>query len=63
MQEEIPKCKDCGQPMFEIGGTGKSQQIWETKQYLDARGVQDEMVGMREQKLYQCPEDKTIAIN
>jgi len=49
--------------MFEIGGTGKSQQIWETKQYLDARGEQDEMVGIREQKLYQCPEDKTIAIN
>jgi len=43
MREETPKCKDCGQFMFEIGGTGKY--------------IQD-----REQKLYQCPEDKTIEL-
>jgi len=60
--EDKAKCKDCGKSMFEVGEIGKSKQIWETKQYLDARGVQDELVGMKEMKLYQCPEDKTIAI-
>ena len=41
MKEEIPICKDCGQPMIEVGSIG---------------------TGIREQELYQCPEDKTIAI-
>lgn len=54
MSEEIPKCKDCGQPMFEIGGTGKMIQ------YSERSG---EILGIREEKLYQCPECKTVIIH
>lgn len=53
-----PKCKDCGQPMFEIGGIGKNIQIMET---TDQRGSY--ITGIREQKLYQCPKCKTIALD
>lgn len=57
LDKEFPKCRDCGQDMFEIGGTGKSVQI------VDLVGGYNEVVGVREQKIYQCPEDKTIAID
>lgn len=54
---EIPKCRDCGQQMLEVCTTG--QQI-EIGGYVD--GVYTAR-GIRTQKLYQCPEDKTIAVD
>ena len=27
MKEETPKCKYCNQPMFEVGGIGKSMEL------------------------------------
>lgn len=49
----IPICKDCGQPMIEICGTGKIIKFW-TEGLLNSFGI-------RERKLYQCPECKNIA--
>lgn len=42
--EKAPNCNTCGNPMFEIGGIGKNEQIGEF-------GT-NKIVGMREQKLY-----------
>lgn len=55
MEEEIPKCNSCGQPMFEIGGIGKTQ-TWD----IDAGSGRYR--GAREVKLYQCPECKDIKL-
>lgn len=49
--ENPPKCKDCGQPMVELGETGK----------IITGNVGNNVWG-RSQKLYQCPEDKTVAL-
>ena len=67
MKTEIPKCKDCGQSMFEIGGIGKNEQIGEFDKPVSVEGKPMGMsiwyqTGLREIKLYQCPEDKTVAI-
>lgn len=57
MREEIPVCKDCGQPMIEVGGIGKDIQYFEANEDGSPK-----FVAVVEQKLYQCPEDKTVAI-
>jgi len=62
MNEETPKCKDCGQSMFEIGGIGKSAQLGEMRKVEGSDYSQWHQTGVREVKLYQCPEDKTVAI-
>lgn len=67
MKEEIPKCKDCGQPMLELGGIGKSIQIGEFDPPAIVNGKPAGMslwrqTGIREQKLYQCPECKEVKI-
>lgn len=46
-KKEAPKCKDCGQPMFEVGVIPTDVGFGMT---------------MGTKTLYQCPEDKTIAI-
>lgn len=48
-----PKCKDCNQFMFEVGEVGKETQL------TDLGGDLTQIV---QPKLYQCPEDKTVAI-
>jgi hypothetical protein len=53
MKQEIPKCKDCGQPMIEVGETGKT---------IQEMNFDFELQGIRSQKIYQCPEDKTIIV-
>lgn len=63
MTEEIPKCKDCGQPMIEVGSTGVNVQMGEYRQQPDSEYKLWYQTGVRSQKLYQCPEDKTIAVN
>ena len=63
MEEEIIKCKDCGQPMFEIGGIGKNEELGEYRQQPNSEYKLWHQTGIREQILYQCPEDKRIAIN
>lgn len=58
----IPTCRDCGQPMIEVGGTGKQISIDE---FRDTPGSEYKglvNVGIREQKLYQCPECKEVAL-
>ena len=69
MKEEIPKCNSCGQPMFEIGEIGKDVQIVDPKLWsrtlLDGRtesGYTNEIIGIRQMKLYQCPECKDVKI-
>lgn len=53
MKEEIPKCRDCGQPMFLIAElTGDIQEM----------DFDFNVIGIRHPKLYQCPEDKTIVV-
>lgn len=47
-----PICKDCGLAMIEIGETGR--QI----QFIDGKNE-----GIYTQSLWQCPEDKTVALN
>ncbi len=60
----IVLCIDCGQPMKEIGGNGKTIR---EKKFIDS-AIAESIIGlqvqvsMREEKIYQCPEDKTIAI-
>lgn len=56
MDEEAPKCRSCGLHMFVIGGTGKSIQI--TRLVGSEHNI--EVVGKREQQLYQCPECKNV---
>ena len=62
MKDEIPKCSSCGQPMFEIGGIGKNIQIGDFTHDMGNGMKQWEQTGMREAKLYQCPECKDIKI-
>ena len=62
MIEETPKCKNCGQPMLEIGGIGKDMQLGEMRKVEGSDYPQWLQTGMREIKLYQCPEDKTIEL-
>lgn len=63
--EIIPKCKDCGQPMFEIGEVGTWVDYGEEKTY-EIAGTNQKYTrregGRRLCKLYQCPEDKTVVI-
>lgn len=64
---EIPKCKDCGQSMLEVGGIGKVMELGEYRDNgLETNGGQRLQfwykTGQREIKLYQCPEDKTIVL-
>ena len=51
-----PTCPECGQPMFEIGGLGR-KIITMSNEYLQVAE------SIREAKLYQCSEDKTIVID
>ena len=62
MNEETLKCKDCGQPMFEVGGIGKDTQLGEMRKVEGSEYEQWFQTGIREIKIYQCPEDKTITI-
>ena len=70
MKEETPKCKDCGQPMFKVGGIGKMMDLdLGEKEYVLVDGDNKEYgkhtqreFSRREIVLYQCPEDKTIVI-
>ena len=66
MKEEIPKCNSCGQPMVEVGGIGKTEQLEEMREYTiegtDMKQSQWYQTGQREQKLYQCPECKDVKI-
>ena len=62
MKDEIPKCNSCGQPMVEIGGIGKNEQIGEYRQN-DNEYMLWHQTGVREQMLYQCPECKDIKIS
>jgi len=61
MKEEAPICKDCGQPMFEVGDTGKTIQII-GEFPIGNNMIGNQVIGVRSAKLYQCPEDKTVAI-
>ena len=61
-ERKNPVCKDCGQTMFEIGGIGKDVQIGEYRSQENGGISMWHQTGIREQKLYQCPEDKTITI-
>ena len=62
MNEETPKCKDCGQAMFEVGGIGKKMELGEMRKVEGSEYSRWHQTGVREIKLYQCPEDKTVAI-
>jgi len=48
--------------MFEIGGIGKGMELGEMREVEGSEHSQWHRTGMREIKLYQCPEDKTITI-
>jgi len=53
MKEEAPICKDCGQPMIKIAElAGEIQEM----------DLDFNILGIRRPRLYQCPEDKTVAI-
>jgi hypothetical protein len=65
MKEETPKCKDCGQPMFEVAELAGTIQIGEYREEdVPIVGMQKRwyQTGARSPKLYQCPEDKTVAV-
>ena len=69
MREEIPICKDCGQPMIPVGEVGTWVDYGEEKEVTLVDGENKPYAkhklwegGRRPCKLYQCPEDKTIAI-
>lgn len=65
MNQETPKCKDCGQEMFEICNTGVNIGIGGMETMI-VNGMEHRQYvhkGIRIQKLYQCPEDKTIAVD
>ena len=57
MKEEIPKCKDCNQPMIKVGDMAGTIQIGE----VGEDGVW-KLVGQRSPMLYQCPECKEVKI-
>jgi len=48
--------------MFEIGGIGKGVELGEMREVEGSEHSQWHQTGMREIKLYQCTEDKTIVI-
>ncbi len=49
--------------MFEIGGTGKTIEMGEWSEPSAVNGLLSWIrTGIREQMIYQCPEDKTIAL-
>ncbi len=62
MEEEIPKCKDCSQPMFEVGGINKPVEIGEYRKQENSEMSIWHQTGIRDTKLYQCPEHKTVAV-
>ena len=62
MDQESPKCKLCGGSMSEIGGIGKNQQLGEMRKVEGSEYSRWHQTGIREVKLYQCTEDKTIAL-
>ena len=60
-----PKCKDCGQYMFEIAELSGEIQIGEmreTDEPIIGKINKWFQTGMRHPKLYQCPDDKTVAV-
>lgn len=61
-QDTTPKCKDCGQYMFEIGGINKPVEIGEYRKQENSEMSMWHQTGVRDTKLYQCPEDKTVAV-
>ncbi len=63
METETPKCNTCGQPMIEVGGIGKNIQLGEYRQQPDSEYKIWYQTGVREEKLYQCPECKDVKIN
>lgn len=54
MREENKKCGSCGQEMFEIGGVGR-EVSW--------HDFEKQSFGVREVKLYQCPECKNVKLD
>ena len=58
----IPNCKDCGQPMFLVGGIGKMTQLGEYRKQEGSDMSIWHQTGIKEINIYQCPEDKTIAL-
>ncbi len=61
--EEAHKCKDCGIAMVEVGNTGTFEELGEYRNQENSDMPIWHKTGVRSKKLYQCPEDKTIAIN
>lgn len=61
-QEEIQKCNSCGQPMFEIGEINKPVEIGEYRKSEGSEISVWHQTGLREVKLYQCPECKDVKI-
>lgn len=62
MTDQIPKCNSCGQSMFEVGGIGKHEQLGEYRKDPNSEYSLWHETGVREHKLYQCPECKDIKI-
>ena len=65
METEITKCNSCGQPMIEICNTGVNLEIGGMEP-MTVNGMEHRQFvhkGMRTQKLYQFPEDKTIPVD
>ena len=62
MEEKTQICKDCGKPMTEIGGIGKTQQVGDFTFDMGNGMKAWRTIGIREIKLYQCPEDKNVAL-
>ena len=52
MDNQPPKCDDCGQYMFEKGVTGAK------KNWYNGQGD----CGVQDVKIFQCPECKEIAV-
>ncbi len=58
-QDLTPKCRDCNQYMFEVGGIGKTVSNYKS---VDTHGMIDE-IGICEMFLYQCPECKGVRLS
>lgn len=56
---EEKKCSECGNTMKEVGETGHEVVVTETVGFIV--GVQN-IVGVRNQVLYQCPNCKTVLV-
>lgn len=63
MITEIIKCRDCVQPMLEIGGIGKNIQVGEYRKQENSQYSIWHQTGIREIKLYQCPKCKEVKID